>query len=224
MVRLKARWTPPVLVLVLAALVIAAGATDAAAERPGRGWRSSRYGRKGAEIWAEFPRFAFPDGVGYRNEFDAAEGLGFGFGLMWGVSDNIAFEGRMLQTNHTVDFEGEEKEWHLDLIQLGARYTFLERFRLQPFVGAGWAKLSYERATDSESPDPFNRLTGYGTYATIGVDYIHNSAWSAFLRGDYTIGGYSHQTIGLEDFKLDKPLSGNCGAVTLGIAYRIPSW
>jgi hypothetical protein len=224
MQRLKARWVPPVLALVMAVLVIEAGVADASEQRPGRGWRSSRYGRKGAEIWAEFPRFAFPEGVGYRDEFDSNEGLGFGFGLMWGISDNIAFEGRILQTNHTVDFEGEEKEWHLDLIKVGARYTFLERLRLQPFVGAGWAKLTYEQATDYASSDPFNRLTGYGSYVTVGVDYIHNSAWSAFFRADYTLGGYSHHTVGVEEEKLAKPLSGNCGSVTLGIAYRIPAW
>jgi hypothetical protein len=224
MLRRKASFAPPVLALVLAALVVAVIATDASAERPGRGWRSTRYGRKGAEIWAEFPSIAFPEGAGYRDEFDSGEGFGFGFGLMWGISDNIAFEGRMLQTNHTVDFAGEEKDWHLDLIKVGARYTFLERLRLQPFVGAGWAKLTFERATDSDSPDPFNRLTGYGSYVTVGLDYIHNSAWSAFLRADYTLGGYSHHTVGLEEEKLDEPLSGNCGSVTLGIAYRIPAW
>lgn len=210
--------------LVLAALFLAATVLEASAARPGQGWRSTRYGRRGAEIWAEFPRVTYATGAGYREEFDVTEGVGFGFGLMWGVSDNIAVEGRMLQTNHSVGEDEEKSEWDLDVIKVGARYGFFEEYRFQPFVGAGWAKITLERDVSYDSSNPFERLTGYGAYVTLGVDYIHSSAWGAFLRADYTHGGYGHHTVGLEEGALDDPLSGNCASVTIGIAYRIPSW
>ena len=165
----------------------------------------------------------YATGAGYREEFDVSEGIGFGFGLMWGISDNIAFEGRMLQTNHTAGADGEE-EWDLDIIKIGPRYTFFEEHRLQPFVGAGWARLTLERDFGIDSSDSFERLTGYAAYVTLGVDYIHNSSWSAFFRADYTHGGYGHHTLGLEENRLDDPLSGNCASMTVGVAYRIPSW
>ncbi len=213
---------------VLAALLLAATALEASAAGPGRGWRSTRYGRGGAEIWVEFPRVTYPTGAGYRNEldgyFDVSEGLGFGLGLMWGISDNIAFEGRMLQTNHTAGEGDEKSEWDLDLIKIGARYTFFDEYRFQPFVGAGWAKLTLERDALYGSSGSFQRLTGYGAYVTLGVDYIHSSAWGAFLRADYTHGGYGHLTVGLDESKLEDPLSGNCASATIGIAYRIPTW
>jgi len=164
----------------------------------------------------------FATGAGYREDYDVTEGLGFGLGMMWGISDNIAFEGRMLQTNHTAG--AEDKEWDIDLLKVGARYTFLDEYRFQPFVGTGWAKMSIERDTGFESEDPFERMTGYGAYVTIGVDYIHSGSWSGFFRADYTHGGYGHRTIGLEDETLDEPLSGNSVAVTLGVAYRVPAW
>lgn len=222
--KLKSSHTLFAIAAMLVVLFLAATALDASAAGPGRGWRSTRYGRRGAEMWAEFPRVAFATGAGYREEFDLSEGVGFGFGLMWGISDNIALEGRMLQTNHTVEADGEERAWDLDVIKVGPRYTFFEKHRLQPFIGAGWARLTLERDVNFDTSDSFERLTGYGAYVTIGVDYIHSSAWSAFFRADYTHGGYGHRTFGLEEDKLDEPVSGNCAAMTVGIAYRIPSW
>jgi outer membrane protein W len=210
--------------LVLAAVLLAGAVTEASAARPQGRWRSTRYGRKGAEIWVEFPRATFATGAGYREEYDVTEGFGFGFGLMWGITDVIALEGRMLQTNHTTGAGEEERDWDIDHAKVGARFNFLGEKRFQPFVGAGWAKLTLERDAGSDSSDDFERLTGYGAYVTLGVDYIHNSSWSAFFRADYTHGGYGHLTIGLEEEKLDDPLSGNCASVTLGIAYRIPAW
>jgi hypothetical protein len=211
-----------VVALVVAAVILAATVVEASAARRGSGWRSTRYGRKGAEIWAEFPRVLYATGSGYSGGRDVGDGLGFGFGMMWGISDNIAFEGRMLQSNHTVGVD--EKEWDIDIIKGGARYSFLGEYRLQPFVGAGWAKLLLERDVGSASGDSFERLTGYGGYVTIGIDYIHSGAWSGFFRADYTHGGYAHQIIGLEEESLDKPLSGNCVSMTLGLAYRVPIW
>ena len=211
--------------LALAALLIAAAAMEASAARPaGRNWRSSRYGRKGAEIWAEFPRVTLPVGAGYREEYDVTEGMGFGFGLMWGISDNFALEGRVLQTNHTTGSGDEEREWDIDHIKIGPRFTFLTERRFQPFVGVGWSKLTLERDIGEDASEDFERLTGYGAYVTAGVDYIHNSQWSAFLRVDYTHGGYGHLTVGLDEEGLDDPLSGNCVSAAVGVSYRIPAW
>jgi outer membrane protein W len=222
--RLGNSHTLSVVALVLAAVILTATAVEVSAASSGRGRKSTRYGRKGAEMWVEFPRVVFATGAGYREDYDVTEGLGFGFGMMWGISDNIAFEGRMLQSNHTVGSEEEEKEWDIDLFLLGARYTFLEESRFQPFVGTGWAKMTMERDTGFASSDPFERLTGYGAYVTIGIDYIQSSSWSGFFRADYTHGGYGHWTLGLDETTLDDPLSGNCVSMTLGVAYRIPAW
>ncbi|MCK4408627.1 MAG: outer membrane beta-barrel protein [Candidatus Eisenbacteria sp.] len=213
---------PAVVALLVAAVVLAATVVDASGALPGRGWRSTRYGRKGAEISVEFPRVLYATGAGYSGDYDVTEGLGFGFGMMWGISDNIAFEGRMLQSNHTTGVE--RSEWDIDLIKVGGRYTFMEEYRFQPFVGTGWAKMTFERDMGSDSPGSFERLTGYGAYVAIGVDYIHSGAWSGFFRADYTYGGYGHQIIGVEEESLDKPRSGNCVSMTLGLAYRIPAW
>ncbi len=222
--RLKNSYTLSIVALVLAAVILTATAVEVSAATPGRGRKSTRHGRKGVEMWLEFPRVVSATGAGYTGEYDVTDGLGFGLGMMWGISDNIAFEGRMLQSNHIVGSEEEGKEWDIDLFQLGARYSFFEENRFQPFVGTGWAKMTLERDTGSNSSGLFERLTGYGAYVTIGIDYIHSSSWSGFFRADYTHGGYGHRTLGLEGEALDDPLSGNCVSMTLGIAYRIPAW
>ena len=222
--RLRNRHALTAVALVLAVVILTATAVEASAERPGRDWKTTRYDRKGAEITVEIPRLVLATGAGYREEYDVPEGWGFGFGLMWGISDNIAFEGRMLQSNHTADSAEGEKPWDIDQIKIGVRYGFLPETRVQPFVGAGWAKISMERDTGYESVDPFERLTGYGAYVALGVDYIYNSTWYGFFRADYTHAGYGQRVIGLEEEKLDKPLSGNCVSMTLGFAYRIPSF
>ena len=222
--RLRNSHTLPVVALLLAAVILAATAVEVSAASSGRGWKSTRYGRKGAEMWVEFPRVVYGTGAGYREEYDVTAGLGFGFGMMWGISDNIAFEGRMLQSNHTADSAEGEKPWDIDEVKIGARYGFLPETRVQPFVAVGWAKISMERDTGYESVDPFERLTGYGAYVTLGVDYIFSSTWYSFFRTDYTHAGYSHRVLGLDEEKLDEPLSGNCVSMSLGFAYKIPSF
>ncbi len=211
-----------VVAFVAVAVTLAATVMEASAARPGSGWKSTRYGREGAEISVEFPRVLYATGGGYSGDYDVTEGLGFGFGLMWGISDRIAFEGRMLQSNHTVG--AEEKEWDIDVFQLGGRYTFFEEYRLQPFVGTGWARMTLEHDVGFSSGDEFERLTGYGAYVTIGIDYIRSGAWSGFFRADYVHGGYGRRIVGLEEDSPDKPLSGNCVSMTLGITYRVPTW
>lgn len=212
-----------VCVIVAAALVLAATAGEASAAPKRGGWRSTRYGRRGTEIWLEYPRFTNAWGDAYRwDERNISTGIGFGFGLMWGLSDNIALEGRMVQSNHTTG--PEDDQWDMDHIHVGPRYTFFTESRFQPFVGAGWAKLTLERDAGHESDLEFYRLNGYAWYATTGVDYIHSSAWSAFLRIDYTHGGYGHESVGLDETKLEDPLSSRSMAASMGVAYRIPAW
>jgi hypothetical protein len=162
---------------VLAAVILAATAVEVSAAGSRRGWKSTRYGRKGAEMWVEFPRVVYATGAGYSEEHDVTEGLGFGFGMMWGISDNIAFEGRMVQSNHTVNPGEEETEWDIDLFHLGARYTFFEEHRLQPFVGTGWAKLTMERDAEPTSSDAFERLTGYGPTTRTAATGTGSSGW-----------------------------------------------
>jgi hypothetical protein len=185
-------------------------------------WRSSRYGRKGAEIWFEIPRYGMPTGKGYREDYDLDPGLGFGFGIMFGFTENLAFEGMMLQTNHLAS--ADERDWDIDIIHIGLRRTFFENNLLQPFVAAGWAKLALELDSSIEQGGDFHRLTGYGGYASIGVDYIPSASWSFFFRTDYTMGGFSHRTIGTEEDKFKEPLKANNLAVSFGVAYRIPTW
>ena len=213
---------PTIVAIVAVAVALAATAVESSAARPGRGWKSTRYGRKGVEISAELPRVLYATGAGYTEDYDVTRGLGFGFGLMWGMSDNIAFDGRIVQSNHTVG--AEESEWDIDLFQLGGRYTFFEEYRFQPFVGTGWVRMSMERDVGFLSSDDFERLTGYGAYVAIGIDYIRSGAWSGFFRADYVHGGYGHRIVGSQEDPPDKPLSGNCVSMTLGITYRVPSW
>ena len=176
--------------VLLAALVLSVAAD--AAERSA--WQSSRYDRQGAEVWFEMPRYGMPTGAGYREEYDLDPGLGFGFGIMFGVTGNIAFEGMMIQTNHVAS--AEEIDWDLDIVQIGVRRTFFETNVLQPFVGLGWAKLALELDTGPGVSNDFHRLTGYGGYASLGLDYVPSASWSFFVRADYTLGGFIHSTIG----------------------------
>lgn len=211
------------LALAVAAVLLACAAAEAAPRSTGRGWRAARYGRRGAEIWVEFPRFGFATASGYAGEYDIGPGLGFGFGGMFGINDNLAVEGMMLQTNHTAG--DEERQWDLDVYLLGLRYTFLVRRPLQPFLAVGGARLSLERDTDFDIGDTeFERLTGFGGYASAGLDYIVSSSWSLFCRADYTLGGYGHAIVGAEEGDLDDTVKGDNAALSLGVSYRIPVW
>lgn len=173
-------------------------------------------------MWVEFPRLGFATGKGYTDNYDLGSGFGFGFGGMFGVNDNLAIEGMMLQTNHSVG--EEEKQWDLDVYQVGLRYTFRVSRRLQPFVAAGGSRIALERDASADDNDEFVRLTGFGGYASVGLDYIQSSSWSFFVRGDYTFGGYGHGIIGADEGDLDDPVGGDSSALALGVSYRIPSW
>jgi len=207
--------------LAVLAAVLTASAADARDVGTGRGWRSTRYGRQGAEIWIEFPRYVNASGGIHVENLDIEPALGYGFGLMWGISDNIAFEARMLQSDHPSTFD--DGQWDVNLLQVGPRFTFMTENKLQPFFGAGWSKMTFERDS-TYYEGTFERYTGYAWYATAGLDYIHSSAWSVFVRGDYTKGGYGYVSLGFEGESLDPPRSAECVSATVGLSYRIPAW
>ena len=62
--RLRSSHTLAAVALVVAAVILTATAVEASAASSGRGWRATRYGRKGAELWVEFPRGLFATGSG----------------------------------------------------------------------------------------------------------------------------------------------------------------
>jgi hypothetical protein len=210
-----------VLVWLAVAALLAAAAADASAQsRRGR-WRSSRYGRTGAELSIEFPRLGAATGRGFSEERDLEAGMGIGFGLMWGFSDNLALEARMVQTNHKGG--PDEVEWDMDQVMIGGRFTFLTEDVFQPFVGLGFARVALER---DESPleAGFERVSWLGGYVAAGLDFVWSSQWSGFLRADYSVVGSGHETIGTDEADLGSKERGNAAAVSLGITYRIPSW
>jgi hypothetical protein len=214
---------PRVLALTLLAslLVLLSLVTDAAAQASRSGWRSSRYGRMGAELSAEFPRLGFATGRGFSEDRDIDPGMGIGFGIMWGISDNLALEARMLQTNHKAG--PDEIEWDVDQVLIGARFNFFTENAIQPFVGLGFSRVALER-DESLFEAGFERVSWLGGYAALGFDYIWSSQWSGFLRADYSVVGSGHETIATEEADLGSKERGDAAAVSLGITYRIPSW
>jgi opacity protein-like surface antigen len=183
--------------------------------------QSTRYGRMGAEISAEFPRFGFPTGSAFKGDRDIGAGLGFGFGIMWGISDNLALDGRITQTNHTGP---DDSNWDIDQVLVGGRYTFKTEDAFQPFVGLGFSRVALERDESPTEGATFERVSWYGAYLSAGIDYIWSSSWSGYLRADYSIAGFGHETVGIEEGDLKSGQRGDFGGITLGIAYRIPSW
>ena len=220
--RQTSRATRAAVVSVALALLLAATACPAeAAERAYR-WRTSRYGRTGAEVWLEAPRYVFPIGKGYKDEYDIAGGSGFGFGVMFAFSDKLALEGRMLQTTH--EMASDDHRWDLDQALVGFRYGFRYERALQPYVGAGGARLSLEWDPAESQTTEFRRISGYGAYGTLGVDYVLSSRWVVGLRADYIWMRYKESIVGTESATLDDPIRGSSIGLSLSAHYRVPAW
>jgi hypothetical protein len=195
-------------------------------------WRSSRYGRRGAEIWLEAPRLVFATGSGYKNgteipggvtnDLDLSPGLGFGFGLLFGVSDKVGLEARVVQTTHSVP--DSDMRWDLDQIHVGGRYTFFYDRPIQLFLGAGGARSTLEFDTTESLLTEFERLTGFGWYVTGGVDYVISSRWVVSLRADYTVMKYARVQVGTSEDDIEDPLDGSSLGASLTINYRVPVW
>jgi len=219
--------------LLVAVLLLAFFTTAAAQTPPAAARRPNRYGREGAEIWIEAPRVMFPTGGGYRNGVTVAEdqtanvdlkpGLGFGFGIFFAVSDNLLFEGRMMQSVHRVDAVGEteDRDWDLDQAYVGVRYVFRYEEKVQPSIGAGALRYSLEW---NEGLDDFVRLTGYGGYVSAGVDYMLSRTWVLMFRTEYSVMQYGGGLFGTDEFDFDEGLDGSGFGLSLGLSYRIPMW
>jgi len=201
-------------VLLLACLASAAGAQD-----PSTRWRMSRYGRTGAEIWAEFPLTTIPLGDGYEDDYDIGSGLGFGFGILFAFSDKIALEGRMGQTEHRSQ---DGRQWDLDQYYAGFRYMFRYEEPIQPYVAAGGARMSLEWAEDDGGVSDFERIWGFGAYGSVGVDYVLSRQWVVGLRANYTWLKYSRANIGTEESDLEDGIDGSSLGFSLSLHYRIP--
>lgn len=217
---------------IVAALVLLASSVSSAQSTGRSRWRSSRYGRRGAEIWLEAPRVGVATGSGYKNDtmlpgdvtndLDLSTGVGFGFGVMFGVSDKVGFEARVVQTNHSVS--GSDMSWDLDQVYVGARYTFFYDRRLQLFLGAGGARTTLEFDASESLLTEFERLTGLGWYAAGGVDYVLSSRWVVSLRTDYTVVKYNRVLIGTSEDEIEDPLDGSSLGAAISINYRVPVW
>ena len=207
--------------LVLVAM-LAALACPANADTPARPRRSGRYGRKGAEIWLEAPRYVLPTGRGYKGDYDIEGGVGFGFGVMFAFSDNLALEGRIVQTTH--DLAASELAWDMDQALVGVRYGFMYDRALQPYVGLGGARVSLEWDRTDELLTEFRRTSGYGVYATLGVDYILSNRWVAGFRIDYVEMKYAEVIVGTDNYTLDDAIDGSSFGASLSIHYRVPVW
>jgi len=219
-------------ILIALALVLVMSGVSCAQSRGKSRWRTSRYGRQGAEIWLEAPRVGVATGSGYKNgtdlpgdltdDLDLATGLGFGFGMMFGFSDNVALEARVVQTSHGVS--GSDKRWDLDQIHVGGRYTFLHDRRIQIFAGAGGARSTLEFDASESLLTDFERLSGFGWYVAGGVDYVFSSRWVVSLRTDYTVMKYNHILVGVSEEDIEDPLDGSSLGVSLSVNYRVPVW
>jgi opacity protein-like surface antigen len=219
------------ILIALALLLLVSGLSSAQSEPRSR-WRSSRYGRRGAEIWLEAPRVGVATGSGYKNgtevvddltnDLDMSAGLGFGFGIMFGFSDNVAVEGRVVQTTH--DVPDADRRWDLDQIHVGARYQFLHDRPIQLFVGLGGARSTLEFDTGDSFVVEFERLSGYGWYVAGGVDYVLSSRWVVSLRSDYTVMEYGRVNLGTTENDIEDPIDGSSFGASLSISYRVPIW
>jgi outer membrane protein W len=219
-------------ILITLALMLVASGTSSAQSQGRPRWRSSRYGRQGAEIWLEAPRVGLAMGSGYKSgvelpgdvtdDLDLSAGLGFGFGIMFAASDRIGFEARVVQTTHAVS--GSDQRWDLDQIHVGGRYMFFHDRPVQVFVGAGGARSTLEFDASESYPTGFQRLSGYGWYVTAGVDYVVSSRWVVSLRTDYTVMKYDRVIVEINETDIEDALDGSSLGASLSFSYRVPVW
>ncbi|MBM3307375.1 MAG: outer membrane beta-barrel protein [Candidatus Eisenbacteria bacterium] len=211
------RAASPAPALLACALLLAAGPATADEPSPFSG-----YGRRGAELWAEAPRYTLPFGEAYVNERRIENGWGFGFGFMLGLTDVLSVEGRVVQSWHKV--LSTDERWDLDHAFVGVRYTFSPESDAQPFVGIGGVRLSLERRVDIESSSDFRRATGYGAYVTAGVDRILSPRFVLTIRGDYYVMSYTREFVGVNEDDFSGDSRGDGAGVSVCLGYRVPTW
>lgn len=178
--------------------------------------------RKGVDLWFEFPKVGVGMGEGYSGEYGIDTGWGFGFGGIFGVTDNVALVGRVGQTNHTVS--STDRMWDMDQRMAGLRFTFFAGERWQPFLAAGYVHQSLEFDRGDDVVGDFQRLTGDGVFASTGLDYFWSARLFFNVHVDYTLVGYDEALDGIEEVKFDDPLDGDNVTVSLGVGYRVPTW
>jgi len=212
--------TPAAVIVGVVLLAMSPQAAEAA--RGSRGGAPSS--RKGGEIWIEVPRYALPAGdayVGqYALEYQPPEGLGFGFGIMFGIADKVGVEGRLVQSNHSVLTTGDH--WDLDQAFIFLRYMFIGEGRAQPFVGAGYVHHSMEWDPGDDEFGDFTRLAGHGWGVSAGVDYFYSSRITVTLRADYAHAGYSRRFVGVAEETFPEPIDGSTFGASIAIGYRVP--
>jgi hypothetical protein len=180
------------------------------------------YGRRGAEIWVEVPRYTVPVGEAYVNEYRIENGWGFGFGMMFGITDVIALEGRVVQSNHEVASTGDK--WDLDHTFIGVRYTLSPEEDLQPFFTVGGLRLALEQDIGLDSSSDFRRITGYGAFVSVGVDRVLSPRLVLTVRGDYYVMSYSREFIGTDEHDFPHASRGDGAGVSVCLGYRVPTW
>ena len=180
------------------------------------------HGRKGAELWVEAPRYTVPIGEAYEGEYWIENGWGFGFGLMFGLTDVIALEGRVVQSDHEV--LSTEEQFDLDHAFVGVRYTFRPEEEWEPFVSVGAVRLALEKETELETSSNYRRMTGYGAYVGAGLDYILTPRFVLSVRGEYYVVWYTREYVGTDEFDLDDSPRGDATGITLCLGYRVPTW
>jgi opacity protein-like surface antigen len=178
------------------------------------------FGRRGVEIWAEFPRATAPLGAGYEDDYDISPGWGFGVGIGLGFFDYLILEGRASMTSHV---SSASEDWDLDYGTLGVKYIFLSDRRAQPFVGLGVSRLTLEIRRDLWSGQ-FRRVTGSGWAVSAGMDYFVTAQWMLSIRSDYAVVNFSEYTDGGAGAALDDSLDGNSLSMSASIGWRLPAW
>lgn len=180
------------------------------------------YGRRGAEVWVEAPRYTVPIGEAYVHEYRIENGSGFGFGLMFGLTDVLAIEARAVQSGHKV--VSTDTSWDLDHVFVGARYTFSPEEELQPFVSVGGVRLALEQEVELESTSEFRRITGYGAFVAVGFDRVLSPRFLLTIRGDYYVTSFSREFAGIDEHDFEGPSRGDGTGVSLCLGYRVPTW
>lgn len=215
------RWASPV--RACACAIVAGGLLlPVACAAAGPSSPFSGYGRRGAEIWVEVPRYTVPIGEAYVHEYRIENGWGFGFGLMFGFTDVVALEGRVVQSNH--DVASTDATWDLDHAFVGVRYTFSPEEELQPFVTVGGVRLALEQDVGLESSSEFRRITGYGAFASVGVDRILSPRLVLTVRGDYYVMSYSREFVGTDEHDFAGASRGDGAGISVCLGYRVPTW